>query len=89
MASNLLSTGRKNGGRGGDRKRGREHVCTEWVKDECVPKKGVCGKGRQTGTRQGENCAVKERQFRCDVPCDETPVPERRSQPQIVFPSNI
>ena len=34
-----------------------------------MPKKGSCGPGRKAGTRDGEVCSVKERSFRCVLPC--------------------
>lgn len=43
--------------------------CGEWTYGECVPKRGTCGPGKKPGTRTGEKCKVKERQFRCVLPC--------------------
>jgi len=54
-------------GRGRNRK--NNEGCSEWTREECVPKRGDCGRGTQKGTRTGESCAVKEKTFKCRKPC--------------------
>ena len=63
---------------GGRKKEG----CGEWKYGECVPKRHSCGVGKKTGTREGAACRVKERQFKCSVPCgDATAEPEPEAEP--------
>jgi len=66
-----IFAGRKKGeGRRGNRRRGGDGDCGEWVPvGECVPKKGDCGKGRQEATREGANCRKTSKQIRCNIPC--------------------
>ncbi|XP_071494538.1 uncharacterized protein [Diadema antillarum] len=44
--------------------------CSEWEWSECVPKTGVCGKGKKTGSRHGGGCMSWSTTAKCRVNCD-------------------
>ncbi|XP_014680846.1 PREDICTED: uncharacterized protein LOC106820788 [Priapulus caudatus] len=47
-----------------------ERDCSAWELAECVPKNGICGRGKQISTREGADCAFTERLQKCMVPCE-------------------
>ena len=53
--------------------RQRQKDCSKWEFGECTLKNATatCGAGSKLGTRTGNNCPVKEKQFKCKVKCGE------------------
>jgi len=44
--------------------------CGQWTEGQCIPKNnGTCGKGSVVKTRTGDHCPVKEKTFKCEIPC--------------------
>jgi hypothetical protein len=52
--------------------------CSQWTSGPCVPKNNnTCGKGNLVKTRTGDDCAVKEKTTKCEIPCPGADSPAR------------
>jgi hypothetical protein len=52
--------------------------CGPWVEQPCMvsPAGAACGVGNKVWNREGSNCPLKEKTFKCKIPCDEVGLPK-------------